>query len=112
MLISARLQVAGVTFCFAGILWTAIRAPNTGTVPANHTRAYRTFRRLAARALAFQRRCLSSVGRGVDGERSRYGERYSSRLDVKRFGFARSVAAAKGRPPYDPRDLLKLACAP
>ena len=29
-------------------------------------------------------------------------------LDVKGLGFGRSVAAATGRPPYDPRDLLKL----
>ena len=29
-------------------------------------------------------------------------------LDVRRLGFGRSVPAATGRPPYDPRDLLKL----
>ena len=29
-------------------------------------------------------------------------------LDVKGLGFGRSVPAATGRPPYDPRDLLKL----
>lgn len=29
-------------------------------------------------------------------------------LDVKRLGFGRSVPACTGRPPYDPRDLLKL----
>lgn len=29
-------------------------------------------------------------------------------LDVRKLGFGRSVAAVTGRPPYDPRDLLKL----
>jgi transposase len=29
-------------------------------------------------------------------------------LDVSGLGFGRSVPAATGRPPYDPRDLLKL----
>jgi len=29
-------------------------------------------------------------------------------LDVKGLGFGRSVPAMTGRPPYDPRDLLKL----
>ena len=29
-------------------------------------------------------------------------------LDVRQLGFGRSVPAATGRPPYDPRDLLKL----
>ena len=29
-------------------------------------------------------------------------------LDVNGLGFRRSVPAATGRPPYDPRDLLKL----
>ena len=29
-------------------------------------------------------------------------------LDVRGLGFGRSVPAATGRPPYDPRDLLKL----
>ena len=33
---------------------------------------------------------------------------FADGLDVGRLGFGRSVPAATGRPPYDPRDLLKL----
>ena len=33
---------------------------------------------------------------------------FVDRLDVARLGFRRSLPAATGRPPYDPRDLLKL----
>jgi transposase len=33
---------------------------------------------------------------------------FADELDVKGLGFRRSVPAATGRPPYDPRDLLKL----
>jgi len=29
-------------------------------------------------------------------------------LDVRKLGFRRSVPVSTGRPPYDPRDLLKL----
>jgi transposase len=33
---------------------------------------------------------------------------FISGLDMSELGFLRSIAAATGRPPYDPRDLLKL----
>jgi transposase len=41
-----------------------------------------------------------SLTRVIDG--------FIGQLDVHELGFARSVAAGTGRPPYDPRDLLKL----
>lgn len=41
-----------------------------------------------------------SLARVIDG--------FIGQLDLRGLGFARCAAAATGRPPYDPRDLLKL----
>lgn len=42
------------------------------------------------------------------GSLTRVIDRFIGVLDVGALGFARSVPAPTGRPPYDPRDLLKL----
>lgn len=42
------------------------------------------------------------------GSLTRVIDRFIGPLDLRKLGFARSVPAGTGRPPYDPRDLLKL----
>jgi transposase len=42
------------------------------------------------------------------GSLTRVIDRFIGQLDMGGLGFARSVPAGTGRPPYDPRDLLKL----
>lgn len=45
---------------------------------------------------------------GGGGNPVRFIEAFVDRLDMAGCGFARSAANARGRPSYDPRDLLKL----